>query len=66
MPFEAWSPTRCPGTGQHGGSFRSWNRSDPGVTPINGKFTFDNANLGVFGGISGILSARGTYNGSLS
>jgi hypothetical protein len=47
------------------GSFGPWSTDDPGSTPLNGSFTFDNADLGVFKGISGILSARGTYDGAL-
>ena len=40
-------------------------QDEPGGTPLNGKFTFDHADLGVFKGISGILSAHGTYDGTL-
>jgi hypothetical protein len=67
MPFDALLTNAVPpGQIATSGVFGPWNRSNPGITPINGKFTFDNANLGVFGGISGILSARGTYQGSLA
>jgi hypothetical protein len=33
----------------------------PGRTPLKGKFTFGRADLSVFKGISGILSAHGTF-----
>ena len=37
----------------------------PGQTPLEGKFTFERADLGVFKGISGILAAKGTFGGTL-
>jgi hypothetical protein len=47
------------------GFFGPWHRDDPGHTPIAGSFTFANADLGVFKGISGTLAAKGTYSGRL-
>jgi hypothetical protein len=47
------------------GTFGPWNRDDPAQTPLDGTFTFENANLGVFKGISGTLSAAGSYDGTL-
>ncbi len=47
------------------GSFGPWNAQAPGSTPIEGQFTFDKADLSVFKGISGILSAHGGYTGVL-
>jgi hypothetical protein len=66
MPFEA-SLTNAvpPGSITTTGVFGPWHRDDPGHTPIDGEFVFENADLSVFKGISGILSAHGTYNGSL-
>jgi AsmA-like protein len=67
MPFESLLTNAIPpGEIKTEGTFGPWNRRDPGSTPLDGRFTFDNANLGVFGGISGILSAHGTYGGSLA
>ncbi|MQA28231.1 MAG: hypothetical protein GEU82_00120 [Luteitalea sp.] len=67
MPFEALLTNAVPpGQINTRGTFGPWNRRNPGITPLDGTFTFDNANLGVFGGISGILSAHGTYSGSLA
>lgn len=37
----------------------------PGETPVQGNFTFQNADLSAFPGISGILSSQGTYRGVL-
>jgi hypothetical protein len=66
MPFEAWLTNAVPpGEIDTHGHFGPWSRRAPGRTPLDGAFTFDNANLSVFRGISGILSAKGTYGGSL-
>lgn len=54
-----------PGEIRSTGSFGPWQERDPGLTPVGGSYTFENANLGVFKGISGILSSRGKYNGTL-
>jgi hypothetical protein len=47
------------------GTFGPWDAQSPGATPIEGQFTFDHADLGVFKGIAGTLQAHGSYNGSL-
>jgi hypothetical protein len=47
------------------GRFGPWNSDDPGETPITGEYTFRNADLGVFRGIAGILSARDKFQGIL-
>jgi hypothetical protein len=66
MPFQATlSNAVPPGEIQTRGSFGPWVADDPGATPVEGDFTFDKANLGVFEGISGILSSRGTFGGTL-
>jgi hypothetical protein len=66
MPFQALLTNGVPpGQITTEGSFGPWHRDDPGHTPVNGAFTFKNADLGVFKGISGILSAKGTYTGRL-
>ena len=38
------------------GSFGPWVVEDPGETPVAGGYRFDNADLGVFKGIAGILN----------
>lgn len=66
MPFEATLTNGVPpGEIATAGSFGPWHADDPGQTPLDGTFTFDEANLGVFKGISGILSAHGSFGGSL-
>jgi hypothetical protein len=47
------------------GQFGPWNPDDPGSTPVFGSYTFRNADLSVFKGISGILSSDGAYRGEL-
>ena len=54
-----------PGEIHSTGSFGPWQEEDPGLTPVSGSYTFERADLGVFKGISGILSSRGKYNGTL-
>jgi hypothetical protein len=55
-----------PGLIQSAGHFGPWHSGDPGATPVDGHYTFANANLGVFSGISGILSSTGDYRGQLN
>ncbi len=47
------------------GSFGPWSPDDPGQTPLAAEYTFDKADLGVFKGISGILSSTGKFGGVL-
>lgn len=56
---------RPPGRINSSGQFGPWQRDDPRATPVSGDYTFSNANLGVFKGISGILSSTGKYHGVL-
>ena len=66
MPFESTLTNAVPpGENQTEGTFGPWHRDDPGHTPIEGRFTFDHADLGVFKGISGTLASTGTYSGRL-
>jgi hypothetical protein len=66
MPFEATLTNAVP-PGEIGtkGTFGPWHPDQPGDTPLDGAFTFDHADLSVFNGISGILSAQGTFGGKL-
>jgi len=67
MPFEAELTNAVPpGQIQTTGTFGPWRRDNPGSTPLDGHFDFANADLSVFHGISGMLSARGTFGGQLS
>jgi hypothetical protein len=47
------------------GKFGPWNAADVGQTAVSGQYRFENANLGVFPGISGILASSGKYAGTL-
>lgn len=67
MPFKATLRNAVP-PGEIGtsGNFGPWHSEEPGRTPVEGRFTFDHADLGVFKGIAGILSARGAFGGTLA
>jgi AsmA-like C-terminal region len=54
-----------PGEIQSNGIFGPWNSTDPGQTPVNGRYSFENADLSVFHGISGSLTARDKFQGTL-
>jgi hypothetical protein len=47
------------------GSFGPWHSGEPGDTPLEGDYTFEHADLGVFRAIAGILQARGSFEGEL-
>ena len=47
------------------GIFGPWNSDVPSQTPVSGNYTFENADLGIFSGIAGILSSKGNYQGVL-
>ena len=54
-----------PGEIESRGNFGPWRTDQPSLTPVSGRYTFQNADLSVFNGISGKLSSRGQYNGAL-
>jgi hypothetical protein len=54
-----------PGLIDSKGTFGPWQRDDLRVTPVQGGYTFSNADLSVFSGISGTLSSTGKYSGKL-
>jgi hypothetical protein len=47
------------------GTVGPWKVDDPGETPVAGNYHFQNADLGVFKGIAGILQSTGKYEGVL-
>jgi hypothetical protein len=47
------------------GKFGPWNPEDPGRTPVSGSYTFSDAKLEFFEGISGTLSSSGNFHGIL-
>ena len=51
---------------QSTGQFGPWNEYDPRDTPVQGDYSFSNADLGTLKGIGGILSSTGKYEGTLS
>jgi hypothetical protein len=66
MSFRAlMNNAKPPGLIDTAGHFGPWQSDDPIQTPVSGEYTFRNANLGVFRGISGTLSSDGKYQGVL-
>lgn len=47
------------------GTFGPWVADEPSATPVQARFTFDNADLGTLKGLSGTLSSRGNFHGPL-
>ncbi len=54
-----------PGKIESTGEFGPWEKEAPSRTPVAGQYTFRQADLSVFKGISGILSSDGKYQGTL-
>jgi hypothetical protein len=54
-----------PGLIHSDGEFGPWDEQEPSDTHLAGKYTFRNADLGVFHGIAGTLSSDGDYKGEL-
>lgn len=48
------------------GDFGPFNQDSPGDTPLDGTYSFSNANLNPFRGIGGTLSSTGSYAGRLN
>jgi AsmA-like C-terminal region len=66
MSFSAnLTNAKPPGLIDSSGKFGPWQRDDPRATPVSGSYAFQNADLGVFKGISGTLASNGAYNGIL-
>ncbi len=65
-PFQATLTNPKPnGEIQTSGRFGPWERDDVGKTPVSGDYTFDHADLSTVGGLAGILSSKGNYQGVL-
>jgi len=47
------------------GKFGPWKPGNAGQIPVSGTYQLENADLGVFPGISGTLSSTGNYEGTL-
>ncbi len=54
-----------PGEIHSTGKFGPWDPDDPGRTPVSGSYTMADAKLGVFKGITGTLSSKGSFSGAL-
>ncbi len=54
-----------PGVIHTSGKFGPWNLDSPSDTPVAGHYVFENADLSIFNGISGILSSTGDFTGEL-
>jgi AsmA-like C-terminal region len=54
-----------PGDVKAQGRIERWIRRDPGRTRVEGDYVFKDADLGVFKGISGILTSTGQFAGPL-
>jgi hypothetical protein len=66
MSFRAtMNNAKPPGLIDTTGQFGPWQSDDPIQTPVSGDYTFRNANLAVFRGISGTLSSDGKFQGVL-
>lgn len=66
MHFDAQLTNPRPaGTIVTSGSFGPWSVDDPGESPVEGQYKFENADLGVFKGIGGTLNSTGSYQGVL-
>ena len=46
------------------GDFGPWADGHPQDTPMSGTYTFEHADLGVYGGIAGTLSSAGKFDGA--
>ena len=54
-----------PGELSISGKFGPWTTGSAGDTPFSGEYAFADADLGVYGGIAGVLSAKGKFEGAL-
>jgi hypothetical protein len=65
-PFQATLTNGVPpGEISVDGDFGPWDRNEPGDTKLDGDFSLAKADLSVFKGISGTLSSKGSFNGTL-
>ena len=55
-----------PGDIQSKGTFGPWVADEPGDTPLAGDYIFNDADLGIFNGIAGILDSSGKFEGALN
>ena len=66
MPFTATLTNPIPkGDIVTRGTFGPWRKREPGLTPLAGTYTFDNADLNTIKGIGGMLQSTGEFSGQL-
>jgi len=66
MQYEAFLTNPKPKGDIHSsGSFGPWVAGEPSDTPLSGDYLFENADLGIFKGIAGILKSTGQFEGQL-
>jgi len=66
MPFIATLTNPIPkGEIATKGTFGPWVKKDPGLTPVNGTYAFNHADLNTIKGIAGILKSLGEFSGHL-
>jgi hypothetical protein len=66
MKFEAELTNPKPkGLIHTSGDLGPWQPADAGETPVDGRYTFEHADLATFKGIAGMLSSQGDYRGTL-
>ena len=66
MPFTATLTNPIPkGEIATHGTFGPWVKTDPGLTPLTGKYNFNHADLNTIKGIGGILKSLGEFSGRL-
>jgi hypothetical protein len=66
MSFKAsLDNAKPPGRIDTEGTFGPWRLDEPGMSPIQGSYVFEDADLSVFGGIAGLLCSEGSFSGRL-
>lgn len=50
---------------QSEGQFGPWHSDQPGDTPLSGNFQYSHADFSTIRGLSGMMSSRGTYGGTI-
>ena len=61
----SFSNPEPPGEVNASGTFGPWNQQKVGHTPVAGEYSFQHADLGVYGGIAGLLASSGKFAGPL-
>jgi hypothetical protein len=66
-PFDAILTNPIPKGEIHAsGSFGPWTTDTPGVSKVNGKYVFENADMNTIKGIAGTLNSTGNFEGQLN